>query len=137
MVLAADLGELVFGQVADGGAVEVDVAGGGRVEAGEQAEQRGLAAAGGAHDGDELALGDGEVEAFEDVDGAGAVADGFAQVCRRRSWVIAVPGVIRCRRIGQGARYFLCGRRATAGIADRLIRWNDEESSCLCDFSGF
>ena len=53
---AADLGEFVFGQVADGGAVEVDVAGGGCVEAREQAEQGGFAAAGGAHDGDELAL---------------------------------------------------------------------------------
>ena len=70
---------LIFGKVADGGAVEVDVAGGGRVEAGEQAEQRGFAGAGGAHDGDELAAWDGEVEAFEDVDGARAVADGFAQ----------------------------------------------------------
>ncbi len=73
--LAADLGKLVLGQVADGGAVEMHVAGGGCVEAGEQAEQGGFAAAGCAHDGDELTFGDGEVEAFEDVHGARAVAN--------------------------------------------------------------
>ena len=77
--LAADLGELVLGQVADGGAVEVDVAGGGCVQTGEQAEEGRFAAAGGTHDGDELAFGDGEVEAFEDVDGARAVADRLAE----------------------------------------------------------
>ncbi len=80
---AADLRERVLGQVGDGDAVEVDIAGGGGVKAGEQAEQRGFAGAGGAHDGDEFAARDGEVEAFEDVDGARAVADGLAQARRR------------------------------------------------------
>ena len=76
---AAKLGELVFRQVADGDAVEVNVAGGGVVEAGEKTEQRGLSGARRTHDGDELACSDGKVEALEDVDVGGAGAEALAE----------------------------------------------------------
>ena len=76
---AADGGELVFGEVGDGGAVEVDVAGGRGIETGEEAEEGRLAGAGGAHDGEELSGGDGEGDAFEDVEGAGAGAELLVQ----------------------------------------------------------
>ncbi len=57
---AAQAGEIVFFQVADFDAVEFDAAGSDGIEAGDQAEQGAFAAAGGAHDGDELGLGHGE-----------------------------------------------------------------------------
>ncbi len=47
-------------------AVDQDAAGGGRIQSREQPEQRGLAAARGPDDGDELARGDREVKGMED-----------------------------------------------------------------------
>ena len=76
---AAQLRELVFRHVADDGAVEGDLAFAGVIKPSEQAEQRGFTRAGGAHDGDELAAGDVEVDALEDVNGSGAGAQGLAQ----------------------------------------------------------
>src|SRR6185312_11080802 len=58
--LTAELRARVLGQRAELGAVEDDGPGGGRVEAGEQAEQRRLAAAGRSDDCDERAVGNGE-----------------------------------------------------------------------------
>jgi hypothetical protein len=125
--LAADLGELVLGEIADCGPVEMDVAGGGRVKAGEEAQERGLAAAGRAHDGDELAPGDGEVEALEDVYGARAVANRLAQSVDDDHW-------LRC------ACVFTHGFKLSLAPADKphelptLIRWNDAESLLLSRF---
>jgi hypothetical protein len=94
----------------------VDVAGAGGVEPGEQAEERGFAAAGGSHDGDELAARNGEVDATEDVDGAGAVADGFAEVFYDDD-VVSGSGQrcglhVRWREYGEGLLLF-----------DTLRRW--------------
>jgi len=50
----------------EGLTVEEHLAGGGQDEAGQQAEQGALAAAGGADEGDELARGDRERDAVED-----------------------------------------------------------------------
>ena len=77
--LAAHLRELVFGEVADGGSVQVHHPGGWRVEARKKAEQRRLTTTGCAHDGDELAAGNTEVQTLEDIDGSRAVAYGFSQ----------------------------------------------------------
>ncbi len=51
------------------------VAVGDRLEAGDHAQQRGLAAAGGADEDDELAVLDAEVDAVDDLDGAEALDD--------------------------------------------------------------
>jgi hypothetical protein len=51
--------------------------GGGRVEARQQAQQRGLAGAGGAHDGDELAGVDLEIDAAQDIHAVAAGIDGL------------------------------------------------------------
>jgi len=58
----------------------VNVAARRRVETGEESEKGGLAGARSSHNGDELTGGNGEVDAFEDVDCAGAVADGLAEI---------------------------------------------------------
>ena len=58
-------------------AADPDLAGIGLVEAGDQPQQRGLAAAGGAEKGEELARLDGEVDVLEDVVGAVGQVDVF------------------------------------------------------------
>ena len=55
-LLVADAGQLVVVQLADQLAVEPVFALGGRVQAADQVHQRGLAGAGGAHDGDVLVV---------------------------------------------------------------------------------
>jgi hypothetical protein len=60
---AAEPGEVILREADDLFAVEEDAAGGGIIEAGEEAEQGAFAAAGGSHDGDELAGGYVEIEA--------------------------------------------------------------------------
>ena len=77
---AADGGELGLGKVVDGHAVKPDFARAGRVEPGQQAEQRAFAAAAGADDGDELARRDGEGDALQNVDAARAVLNPLACV---------------------------------------------------------
>ena len=52
-----------------------DVAAADLLEAGDDAQQRGLAAAGGADEDDELAVRDVEVDAVDDVDGAEGLLD--------------------------------------------------------------
>ena len=78
--LVADAGELVVVHFADQVAVEVVQAGGGRIQAADQVHQRGLAGAGGAHDGDVLALLDFDVDAGDGVDFLIAHDVGLAQV---------------------------------------------------------
>ena len=56
-------------------AVHFDGAGAGLIQAGDQAQQRGLAAAGAAEDGDDLALGDADIDVAQ---GFGAIGVGFA-----------------------------------------------------------
>ena len=68
--LAAEARELSVAQGRDVDAVDVDVARGRAVDGGDAVEQGGLAGAGGAHDGDELAGADGHAHA---VEGAGHV----------------------------------------------------------------
>jgi hypothetical protein len=75
----AQAGEAVFRQADDLFAVEEDAAGGGVIEAGEEAEEGAFAAAGGAHDGDELAGRDVEIEAAEDIDPVGGGGDGLGE----------------------------------------------------------
>ena len=65
-LLAAQPGERVLAQARDVDAVDDDLAGGRRVEPGQQAEQRGLAAARRAHDGHELPGRDRVVEGMQD-----------------------------------------------------------------------
>jgi hypothetical protein len=58
----AQRGQGVLAHRGDLFAVDVDAAGGRRVEPGDEAEQSGLARARRADDGDELPVGDGQVE---------------------------------------------------------------------------
>ena len=72
-------------------AVDADRAGGRGLEAGDHAQRRGLAAAGGAEEGDELALLDVEVEVADHVGGA-VVTSRRSEISRkamgyRRTWV--------------------------------------------------
>ena len=64
-LLVADAGELVVVELADQLAVEPVVALGGRVEAADEVHQRGLAGAGGAHDGDVLIVLDAQGDAAQ------------------------------------------------------------------------
>ena len=64
---AANPCHVVFCEVGDVCAIEKDAAGSWGVETSEQAEQGALAAAGGPHDGDELAMWDGEADSLEDL----------------------------------------------------------------------
>ena len=56
--------------------VDQHLAGGGRQEAGDEAQKRRLAAAGPADDGDELALADLQVDVFEGIDPSAACPEG-------------------------------------------------------------
>lgn len=80
-LLAAKAGAVVLAERAEVGAVEDDPAAGGAVEAREQAEQGGLAAARGTDNGEEVAIIKMEVDILEDRQGAIArgvfVAKGF------------------------------------------------------------
>ena len=77
---AAHLRELVFGQIADGSAVEVHLAAGRRVQPGEQAQQRALTRARGAHDGDKLSRRHLEVDPFQDLHRTCPIADRLAKI---------------------------------------------------------
>ncbi len=83
---AADHGELVFAEAGDIGAVQHDAARGDRVEAGQQTEQRALAAAGSAHDGHELSGWDLEVDSAENLHAVRAGIDNLGEVsdCENR-----------------------------------------------------
>ena len=62
------------------GAVELDRAGVWRLEAGDQAQQRRLAAAGGAEERDELAALDAELRVVDGLDRAEPLRDAVAQI---------------------------------------------------------
>ena len=64
-LVAADAGQRVVRQAAQGFAVDGDDAGGGAIESAEQVEQRGLSRARGSDDRDHLAAGDGESDRVE------------------------------------------------------------------------
>ena len=76
------------GDAADAGAVDVDGAGGGRLEAGDQRERRGLAAAGRADERDELTVGDVEADVADGGEAAavlgGEPLGGAAEADRHR-----------------------------------------------------
>ena len=104
---AADLRHLVLGEVGDVFTIEDHLAGAGRVEAGEQAEQRALAAAGRTHDGGELAARNEQVDALEDIHAVSTGVDGLGEAanfdqtfimavgaCMRAVWWIAVAAVL-------------------------------------------
>ncbi|MCU1237197.1 MAG: tesA, partial [Candidatus Solibacter sp.] len=76
---STELRHLIFAEIGDIFAVEDDLSTGGRIEAGEQAEQRTFAAARWAHDCRELTAGDFEVDAFEDFDPVRSGIDGLGE----------------------------------------------------------
>src|SRR5262249_27159530 len=99
------LRHLIFAEVRDVLAIENHLAGGRRIESGEQTEQRALAAARRSHDGGELAARNREVDALEDVDTVRAGVDGFGEranfdqpfimaVEMRRFWWFAVAVIL-------------------------------------------
>src|SRR6267154_4446961 len=75
----APLGEFVAGHVRDFVASHGDAAVGGDVQAAKQIEQRSLAGAAGAHEADEVAFVDVEIEALQDLDFFAAAAVSFVQ----------------------------------------------------------
>ena len=83
---AAEAGEVVFREADDLFAVKEDAARGGVIEAGEEAEEGALSAAGGAHDGDKLAGRDIEIEAAEDIDAVGGGGDGLGKSAYPDGW---------------------------------------------------
>src|SRR6266446_1080822 len=78
-VARTPLRELVAGHVSDLVAGHSDAAVRGDVKPAEQIEQGGLAGAAGAHEGDEIAFVDVEIEALQDLDFFAAAAVGFVQ----------------------------------------------------------
>src|SRR5260370_5235373 len=78
-VARTPLRELVAGHVSNLVAGNGNAAVRGDVEAAEQIEQGGLAGAAGAHEGDEIAFVDVEIEALQDLDFFAAAAIGFVQ----------------------------------------------------------
>ncbi len=93
----AEEGERVFTEAGDFIAVELDGAAGGGIEAGEEAEEGAFAGAGGAHDGNELALGNVEINTAQDVHGVGGGGDGFVEIADADGR----PGVGICHRMGR------------------------------------
>ena len=89
---------LGFRDAVDAAALDQDVAGSRVVEAGDQAQQGGFAAAGGSDEDDELAIGDLQVDAVDH----GHLAEGFADAgelegrcCGHLSPVVAMPVVMK------------------------------------------
>src|SRR5450755_1843787 len=80
--VAPETGERVVGEPGDGLAVDADLASGRAVQAADQIEERGLAGAGGADDGNHLAARDLEIDRFERGDLALAVID-LGDACER------------------------------------------------------
>ena len=76
---AAHLGQLVFRQAADLGAIDQDFALRRRIQARQEPQQRAFAAAGSAHDGHELPGGDQQIDVLEDLDRPAAVPNRLFQ----------------------------------------------------------
>src|SRR4029077_7039260 len=77
---AAQVGELILLETGDVCAVEQDLAGGGRIQAGEQAEQGALTASGGSHDGHELAAVHLEIDTLQNLYGMGGGIDALGDL---------------------------------------------------------
>jgi len=77
---AADQRQLVFAQTGDVDAIEYDGPRRSRIETSEQPEQRALAAAGGPHDGHELARRDLKVDAAQDIDAMAAAIKALGKI---------------------------------------------------------
>ena len=84
--VAAQAGRLVVGQLADDLALEDDLAGRRLVEPAEQLEERGLARARRAHQGDELAGLDRQRDAAQGLDAGSAERVGLGQRRGPRGW---------------------------------------------------
>ena len=80
--VAAELGRLVVGQVADRRALEDDLAGGRPVKPAEELEESRLARPRRAHQGDELALVDLQGDAAQGIDRRGAEAVALGEIVR-------------------------------------------------------
>ena len=76
---AAQQRHIVFAQMGDVLAVQNHLAGGGRVEPGQQTEQRTFAAARWSHDGRKLAARDLEIDAFEDLHAVSTGVNGLGE----------------------------------------------------------
>src|SRR5262249_15245972 len=78
----AQQGALAFGEAAELGAVETDLAAVGGLDAGDQIEQRGFAGAAAAEQDHQLAAADLEVEAGQHLVLAAAFAEGFGDLAQ-------------------------------------------------------
>ena len=99
----------------DAPAVDQDVAGGGVLEAGDDAQQRRLAAARGADEDAELAVADLEVDALDDVGGAEGLGDGLQGELAH--------GVAPQSLTGRPVRTLSSAARQTASEATASWRW--------------
>ena len=91
-------GERIFVQAGNFFAVELNGAAGDGVETGEETEQGALAGTGRAHDGNELALRNVEINTAENVDGVRGGGDGFVEFADADGR----PGVGVCHRMERG-----------------------------------
>ena len=81
----------------------------GRVESGHEAEQRRLAAARRPDDGQELAVGHGQVQRMQDGEGTAAAVDGLRHVAQRDHSVVESSSA---RTIGSSTRHTVSATRA-------------------------
>jgi hypothetical protein len=88
----------VFGEASYVFAIEQKFTAGGVVESGEQTEKSAFTAAGGAHDSDELAAGDAEIDAAQDLDAVGWGPDGSCEADHFYNW--ARIGLLHSRGCG-------------------------------------
>ncbi len=110
----------------DAPAVDQDVARGRVLEAGDDAEQRGLAAAGGADEDAELAVGDGEVDAPDDVGLAEGLGDG-AEVELAHAVSCLMTWVASRRYEGAAARHAIHGGAAAAAGDGSKVSWSSTD----------
>jgi hypothetical protein len=87
-LVAAQLGQLPVVEAGDVGTVELDGAGGGPVEAGEDVHQRRLAGTGGSHDRREATALEAGADAGQRVDGGVALAEAAMQVGGDHDWSV-------------------------------------------------
>ena len=98
--LAAQAGEATLVHGGDHVAVEHDLPGGDRVQAGQAVHERGLAGAGRPHDGGEAGAGDVDVDGVERCDGARSAAVDLGEVACGDHGVI--HRMVRCEDGGRG-----------------------------------
>jgi hypothetical protein len=76
----AEVGQRGGAELGDVPSAEAQLAGGGQIEGAEDVQERGLADARGAHDGDHLPRLEGEGDAAQDLDGPTSVLKGLVQI---------------------------------------------------------